>query len=115
MTPAIRTPAKPAPLPATATLFSALADPTRLRILALLRDGETCVCDLQRPLGIAQPLLSFHLRALRDAGLVTTRREGRWAYYAIAPDALTAAHDAVTDLLRPRTRGRSLPNLPSCC
>jgi ArsR family transcriptional regulator len=115
MTPMAPPPPRRTPRRTTASLFAALADPTRLKILALLRDGETCVCDLQAPLGIPQPLLSFHLRALRDAGLVTSRREGRWAYYAIAPDALTAAHDAVTDLLRPRARGRALPNLPACC
>ena len=63
------------------TLFHALSDPTRLAILELLRGGERCVCDLQDELDAAQSRLSFHLRVLKDAGLVTDRREGRWSYY----------------------------------
>jgi ArsR family transcriptional regulator len=68
--------------------FQALSDVKRLRILALLRAGERCVCELMESVGVPQPLLSFHLRILREAGLVTDRREGRWVHYAIAPEAL---------------------------
>lgn len=71
----------------TARLFHALSDETRIRILARLRDGERCVCDLTEALDAAQSRLSFHLKTLKDAGLVTDRREGRWSYYAIAPEA----------------------------
>lgn len=76
-----------------ATLFHALSDETRLGILEMLKDGERCVCDLQSDLEAAQSRLSFHLKVLREAGLVTDRREGRWAYYSIAPDALAEVHD----------------------
>jgi ArsR family transcriptional regulator len=67
--------------------FRALSDETRLRIIDLLRGGEQCVCDLTDSLGAGQSLLSFHLKALKDAGLVSDRREGRWAYYALNADA----------------------------
>jgi ArsR family transcriptional regulator, arsenate/arsenite/antimonite-responsive transcriptional repressor len=64
----------------------ALADPTRVRVLALLRRGELCVCELTDVLGLTQSTLSTHLQALRAAGLVTTRRAGKWVYYALAPE-----------------------------
>ena len=74
-------------------LFHALSDPIRLSILQLLRGGERCVCDLQDDLETAQSKLSFHLKVLKDAGLVSDRREGRWSYYTIVPDALAEVHD----------------------
>ena len=94
------------------TLFHALSDATRLAILEMLRDGEQCVCDLQDELGAAQSRLSFHLRVLRDAGLVTDRKEGRWSYYSIAPDALTEVHDLAIAL---QPSKRALPLRPSAC
>ena len=98
-----------------AALFHALSDETRLAILDMLRDGERCVCDLQGALDAAQSRLSFHLKVLREAGLVTDRREGRWSYYAIVPEALAAVHDAAV-ALRPESRtGRPLPVAARCC
>lgn len=73
-----------------ASLFRALSDPTRLRIVEMLRGGERCVCDMQEAMDAAQSRLSFHLRTLRDAGLVADRKVGRWNYYSIDPDALEA-------------------------
>ena len=67
-----------------ASLFSALADPTRLRILGLLLAGEVCVCHLHESLRITQPKASRHLAYLRRAGLVVARREGLWAHYRLA-------------------------------
>jgi ArsR family transcriptional regulator, arsenate/arsenite/antimonite-responsive transcriptional repressor len=67
--------------------FHALSDETRLRIVDLLRGGEQCVCDLTSALDVGQSLLSFHLKTLKDAGLVTDRRDGRWAYYALNHEA----------------------------
>jgi ArsR family transcriptional regulator len=80
-----------AALPATARAarwFHALSDETRLEIVRLLSHGDRCVCELQETLGAAQSRLSFHLRALKDAGLVTDRRDGRWVYYAVNREAL---------------------------
>ena len=71
-----------------ARLFQALSDQTRLSILDRLRHGERCVCELTDALDAAQSRLSFHLKVLKDAGLVTDRREGRWMYYTLNPDAL---------------------------
>jgi ArsR family transcriptional regulator, arsenate/arsenite/antimonite-responsive transcriptional repressor len=86
-----------------AQLFHALSDSTRLGILEMLRSGERCVCDLQDELDAAQSRLSFHLRVLKEAGLVTDRREGRWAYYSIVPQALAEVHDFAVDL-QPKSR-----------
>ncbi|MGD2121503.1 MAG: metalloregulator ArsR/SmtB family transcription factor [Gemmatimonadota bacterium] len=72
-----------------ASRLQALADVNRLRILDALREGERCVCRLTDSLEMAQPLLSHHLKVLRDAGLVSGRKDGRWVYYSIIPDALS--------------------------
>ena len=64
--------------------FQAFADPTRLRILGLLADGEVCVCNIHECLGIPQPTASRHLAYLRKKGLVRTRKEGLWVYYTLA-------------------------------
>jgi len=69
-------------------LFHALADETRLRIVDRLLGGEQCVCDLTDTLEAGQSRLSFHLKTLKDAGVVRDRREGRWVYYSLNPDAL---------------------------
>jgi len=69
-------------------LLQALADERRLRIVEILRGGERCVCEIQPTLGVSQPLLSHHLRVLREAGLVRDRRDGRWIHYALVPEAL---------------------------
>jgi len=76
-------------------LFHALSDPTRLSVLRRLRFGEQCVCNLTDALDAAQSRLSFHLKVLKDAGLVADRRERRWMYYTVNPDALAAIADAV--------------------
>jgi ArsR family transcriptional regulator len=68
--------------------FHALSDETRLEIVRMLSHRERCVCELQTVLGAAQSRLSFHLKTLKDAGLVSDRREGRWVYYALNGDAL---------------------------
>ena len=70
--------------------FRALADETRLRLVDLLRDGERCVCDLTDALDAGQSRLSFHLKTLKDAGLVTDRRQGRWIYYALRAETIDA-------------------------
>lgn len=77
-------------------MLAAIADPVRWRLLAHLTDGiPTCVCNLQPVAGVAPNLLSYHLKVLRDAGLVHAQRRGRWMDYTIAPDALDRLHAAV--------------------
>jgi ArsR family transcriptional regulator len=65
----------------------AFADPTRVRVLAALGQGELCVCELCDALRVTQSTLSTHLQVIRDAGLVRTRKQGKWIYYAIDPAA----------------------------
>ena len=87
------------------SLFKALADKTRLRILALLGKNEVCVCHLHDSLGLPQPTVSRHLAYLRRAGLVDARRDGVWMHYQVArgldrnvQTVLNAAVDAVTNI-----------------
>ena len=79
----------------------------------MLKDGERCVCELQHELDAAQSRLSFHLRVLKDAGLVTDRREGRWMYYTIVPDALAEVHDLSVSM-QPKKNGRVVTR-NACC
>lgn len=76
---------------AVARRFRALADPTRVALVnRLARCEEACVCDLTEAFELSQPSISHHLRILRDAGLVTARRRGTWAYYRLVPEAIGA-------------------------
>jgi ArsR family transcriptional regulator, arsenate/arsenite/antimonite-responsive transcriptional repressor len=88
---------------AAAALFHALSDPLRIEVLELLANGERCVCDLMADLGIAQSRLSWHLKTLKDAGLVSDRREGRWSYYTLERAAFDDAEAALA-ALKPRAR-----------
>jgi ArsR family transcriptional regulator len=82
----VRTAAAPDVRP-VARFLKALADGTRLRIVALLCHGELCVCHLETALAVSQPNVSRHLAILRAAGVVETRREGSWVYYRLAPQS----------------------------
>lgn len=100
---------KTRPVTTLEQLFSALADHTRLRILALVAGGEICVCHIHGALGIPQPTASRHLAYLRRTGLVVGRREGLWVYYRIAvpaDPAMASVLAATIDALR-STRGIS--------
>jgi ArsR family transcriptional regulator len=76
--------ATPDPLDRLEEVFRALADRTRLRILALLGSGETCVCEIHESLNLPQPTVSRHLAYLRNAGLVVGRKQGLWVHYRLA-------------------------------
>jgi ArsR family transcriptional regulator len=82
----------------SARLFHALSDETRISILQRLRFGERCVCELTDALDAAQSRLSFHLKVLKDAGLVSDRREGRWMYYTLNQEALSDLAELVETL-----------------
>lgn len=76
---------------AMAPVLSALADPMRLRIVSMLLaapEGMACGCDLEGPLGLSQPTVSHHLKILRDAGLVTGEKRGRWVHYRVVRERL---------------------------
>ncbi|MDQ2664590.1 MAG: metalloregulator ArsR/SmtB family transcription factor [Gemmatimonadota bacterium] len=94
-----------------AELCNALADEARVEIVTRLLDGEKCVCDLMDALDAAQSRLSYHLKVLKDAGLVTDRREGRWSYYTLERPAFLEAEELLS-MLRPRAPRASRS---TCC
>jgi ArsR family transcriptional regulator len=95
-------------------LFHALSDETRLAVVDMLRDGERCVCDLQDALDVAQSRLSFHLKVLKDAGLVADRKDGRWVHYALSADAF-AELSAIAADLKPSRRALLIRGGAACC
>lgn len=100
-----RQPAEPTivsePRNLTVEMFRALADPIRLELLAqIAARGPLCVCHLQEDTPYSQSRISKHLGTLRRAGLVTTRREGTWIYYAVEEEALATARDFIEQLER---------------
>ncbi|MEX1317441.1 MAG: metalloregulator ArsR/SmtB family transcription factor [Synechococcaceae cyanobacterium] len=91
-------------------MLKALADPIRLQVIEALAGGERCVCELTEELGLAQSRLSFHLKVLRDAGLLRDRHSGRWVYYRLRPEALEALQGWLGALARQCTA----PATPCC-
>jgi ArsR family transcriptional regulator len=79
----------------------ALSDQTRMQIVMMLAGGEHCQREIAHELATAQPLLSFHLKILRDSGLVRGRRRGRWVFYALCRNALTEVQDFLGELNTP--------------
>jgi len=107
---------------ALARLLSVLADPTRLRILALLDEGDRCVCEIHQSLRLPQPTVSRHLAQLRRAGLVAARKDGLWVHYRRASNEahdLQALLDAVRACTAVSSEGRddraTLDALSPCC
>lgn len=107
-------------------MFRAFSDRTRLRILNLLRSGETCVCDLVDVLELSQPKVSRHLAYLRRAGLVVGRKDGLWMHYSLIPaksefhksllNCLTCCFQSVPELKKDAERlGRSSSSCPTRC
>jgi len=86
------------------SLFHALSDETRLEIMERLKEGEQCVCDLTDALKTGQSRLSFHLKVLKDAGLITDRPEGRWIYYSLNAETLEELEEVVQSLQSSRPR-----------
>lgn len=79
-----------------ASLFAALADPVRLRLLSLVAaHEEICSCDLEAPLGRSQPTISHHTKALADAGLIAGEKRGRWMWWRIVPERVALVRDAL--------------------
>ena len=94
-------------------LFHALSDETRLEIVRRLRDGERCVCDLIDLLDAAQSRLSFHMKVLKDAGLVTDRRAGRWIHYSLNRDAFAELQELLGEM-KPSSRRLAVKD-DGCC
>ena len=102
--------AEPAAQEQAQRLLRALAEPIRLQVVQALQHGERCVCDLTGDLDLAQSKLSFHLKVLKEAGLIRARQEGRWIYYRLDPAALIALQDWLGQL----AAGCRTP-APPCC
>jgi ArsR family transcriptional regulator len=94
------------------TLFHALSDETRLELLDRLSNGEQFVCELTDTMKAAQSRLSFHLKVLKDAGLVEDRREGRWMYYSLSSQAIEELEDLVDSL---KKAAKSAGSARRCC
>ncbi|MGF1457977.1 MAG: ArsR/SmtB family transcription factor [Leptolyngbyaceae cyanobacterium] len=80
--------------------FHALSDPLRVHVIQLLRSQEMCVCDLCEALSVSQSKLSFHLRVLKDAGLVKARPQGRWTYYSLSLEQFGQLEQYLADYRR---------------
>jgi ArsR family transcriptional regulator len=98
--------------PRIEAVLRVLGDPTRLRIFRMLREGEACVCEIAAELSLAENLVSHHLRALREIGLVHDRRDPsdtRWVYYHLSTAALGQIRAEMGTLLDPYTVGVRTP------
>lgn len=94
-----------------ASIFKALSDENRIRIMRLLKSGEKCACVLLDDLRITQPTLSHHMKILCDSGVVTGRKEGKWTHYSISKDGATNAVKCLEEL----TKVCSDKKAKSCC
>ena len=84
-------PLSPAGADELAVMFKAVADPVRLRLLSMIAchpGGESCVCDLTPAFDMTAPSISYHLKILREAGLITSERRGTWVYYRVEPGVM---------------------------
>jgi ArsR family transcriptional regulator len=91
--------------------FHALSEPLRIQVLELLRTQELCVCELCESLGITQSKLSFHLKTLKEAGLVRARQDGRWIYYSLNLSQFVILEQYLAEY---RRFAVMLPAHPSC-
>ena len=89
-------------------IFKALSDENRIRILKMLHSGEKCACKLLEELNISQPTLSHHMKILCDAGIVNSRKEGKWTHYAMCCEGIRKVRTLMKDLL-------SAENIPTDC
>jgi ArsR family transcriptional regulator len=105
----IRSKAETARRATTAAWFHALSDETRLEIVSMLTGGERCVCELMDELDVAQSRLSFHLRVLKDAGIVADRKDGRWVHYSLNRGRIEEM-EAQLHSMKPSSRARAV-----CC
>ena len=90
-----------------ARVFHALSEPIRLQILEQLKDAEQCVCELTEAFNTGQSRLSFHLRVLKEAGLINDRPEGRWMYYSVNVEGIKELASFVAGLQESRPSRRS--------
>ena len=95
----------------SATIFKAFCDESRLNILARLRGGEVCVCALSESLGIKQSALSYHMKILVRAGIVSARQEGKWTHYSLCEAGIASARELLAQITTPNSE----QNPVLCC
>lgn len=84
-----------------AEVFAALSDPVRLRLLSIVAsEGEVCSCNLEEPLGKSQPTISHHTKVLAEAGLIVGDKRGRWMWWRVVPEQMTALRKVLGDAYR---------------
>ena len=79
-------------------IMESLSDPIRINILELMMGGEICVCDIVKVTGLSQSKISYHIKILKDSGLISDRQEGRWVYYSLNKESLFLIKEWITSL-----------------
>lgn len=96
-----------------AEVLKAISEPARWRIIERLAEQEQCVCHLVDDLGLPQPLVSHHLKVLRDAGIVESERFRQWSYYRLVPSVLSGVANELSGLAK-SARGAGANRRPAC-
>ena len=81
-------------------IMESLSDPIRINILELMMDGEICVCDIVNVTGLSQSKISYHIKILKDSGLISDRQEGRWVYYKLDLEVLSDIQNWMGNLIQ---------------
>jgi len=87
--------------------MESLSDPIRINILELMMNGEICVCDIVKVTGLSQSKISYHIKILKDSGLITDRQEGRWVYYKLDLEILSDIQNWMGHLINSSTYERN--------
>ena len=87
-------------------IMESLSDPIRINILELMMNGEICVCDIVKVTGLSQSKISYHIKILKDSGLITDRQEGRWVYYKLDLEILSDIQNWMGHLINSSTNER---------
>ena len=88
-------------------IMESLSDPIRINILELMMNGEICVCDIVKVTGLSQSKISYHIKILKDSGLITDRQEGRWVYYKLDLEILSDIQNWMGHLINSSTYERN--------
>jgi len=88
-------------------IMESLSDPIRINILELMMNGEICVCDIVKVTGLSQSKISYHIKILKDSGLISDRQEGRWVYYKLDLEVLSDIQNWMGNLIQSSSSKRS--------
>ena len=88
-------------------IMESLSDPIRINILELMMGGEICVCDIVKVTGLSQSKISYHIKILKDSGLISDRQEGRWVYYKLDLEVLSDIKNWMGSLIQSSTNTRT--------